>query len=57
MPQRNSFSASAMRFFVINKGEEEEEEEEDEEEEEEAMSVFNEFTLLCLGNTKHVVQR
>ena len=44
MPQRNSFSASAMRFFVINKGEEEEEEEEDEEEEEEAMSVFNEFT-------------
>ena len=23
MPQRNSFSASAMRFFVINKGEEE----------------------------------
>ena len=56
MPQRNSFSASAMRFFVINKGEEEEEEE-DEEEEEEAMSVFNEFTLSCLGNTKHVVQR
>ena len=46
-----------MRFFVINKGEEEEEEEEDEEEEEEAMSVFNEFTLSCLGNTKHVVQR
>ena len=42
MPQRNSFSASTMRFFVINKGEEEEEEEEDEEEE--AMSVFNEFT-------------
>ena len=46
-----------MRFFVINKGEEEEEEEEDEEEEEEAMSVFNEFALSCLGNTKHVVQR
>ena len=44
-----------MRFFVINKGEEEEEE--DEEEEEEAMSVFNELTLSCLGNTKHVVQR